>query len=258
MSSGAFERAVLLGLGGSGSHMWTSLTPFTTSLPPSSPQSLTSQLAGWWDTDWLWFSQNSITLSFPIICLFDLTPFTTSLPPSSSQSLTSQHAGEISEIGYGRSLLESSLTYRKTWENHTLFVWSDTIHHIATVGASKHNITTCWMDTQNGSGWSLLESSLTVVFVVFVCLFVWSDTIHHIATVVASNITTCWWDTQNGLTAVFLSVVCLFDLTLFTLSSPFLSQSLGSPLAGKILKMPPGDFSLRVHWLGESWTVVFQ
>ena len=124
MSSGAFERAVLLGLGGSGSHMWTSLTPFTTSLPPSSPQSLTSQLAG-----------------------------------------------EISEIGYGRSLLESSLTYRKTWENHTSFVWSDTIHHIATVGASKHNITTCWMDTQNGSGWSLLESSLTVVFVYFVCLF---------------------------------------------------------------------------------------
>ena len=249
MSSGAFERAVLLGLGGSGSHMWTSLTPFTTS-PPSSPQSLTSQLAGWWDTDWLWFSQNSITLSFPIICLFDLTlngaPFTTSLPPSLPQSLTSQLAGEISEIGYGRSLLESSLTYRKTWENHTSFVWSDTIHHIATVGASKHNITTCWMDTQNGFGWSFLESSLTVVFVYFVCLFVWSDTIHHIATVIASNITTCWWDTQNGLTAVFLSVVCLFDLTLFTLSSPFLTQSLGSPLAGKILKMPPGDFSRTV------------
>ena len=185
MSSGAFERAVLLGLGGSGSHMWTSLTPFTTS-PPSSPQSLTSQLAGWWDTDWLWFSQNSITLSFPIICLFDLTlngaPFTTSLPPSLPQSLTSQLAGEISEIGYGRSLLESSLTYRKTWENHTSFVWSDTIHHIATVGASKHNITTCWMDTQNGFGWSFLESSLTVVFVYFVCLFVcliWRHSPHH-------------------------------------------------------------------------------
>ena len=161
MSSGAFERAVLLGLGGSGSHMWTSLTPFTTS-PPSSPQSLTSQLAG-----------------------------------------------EISEIGYGRSLLESSLTYRKTWENHTLFVWSDTIHHIATVGASKHNITTCWMDTQNGSGWSLLEGSLTVVFVVFVyfvCLFVY-----------------------------------LFDLTPFTTLPPSLPQT--SQLAGEILKMAWLQFS---------------
>ena len=163
MSSGAFERAVLLGLGGSGSHMWTSLTPFTTSLPPSSPQSLTSQLAG-----------------------------------------------EISEIGYWRSLLESSLTYRKTWENHTLFVWSDTIHHIATVVASKPNITTCWMDNQNGSVWSLLESSLTVVFCIF-CLFVWSDAIHHIATVVASNL----W----------------------------------SQLAGEILQMAPGDLEGSITWL---------
>ena len=39
-----------------------------------------------------------------------------------SKPITSQLAGEISEIGYGRSLLESSLTYRKTWENHTSFV----------------------------------------------------------------------------------------------------------------------------------------